>query len=159
MRLKAVVLEMQRLASDNAFSHKELRLTYLTIFQYIVSTSSTGTKMCLCGPGYEAQTVAVTQIQTLSLCTNLAEWAEVEAEGLGVPRSGVHEVPRKQNELQEPAEGFALPHLVAGCIHRHDVWTQVIDLLLKLQFKQDGVEPGPQTFHTTHLEDNKGENK
>lgn len=77
----------------------------------------------------------------------LAEEADVEAKRLGVPRASIHVIADQQNQLQEPAEAFALLHLLASEGHIHDVRPDVIHLLLEGQLEQNAVESRPEEFH------------
>lgn len=79
----------------------------------------------------------------MTLATNLAKEADVEAKRLGVPGAGVHVVPHQQHQLQELAEGLALLHLLAGKRHVHDVRPDVVHLLFEGQLEQDAVEARP----------------
>lgn len=87
--------------------------------------------------------------------THLTEGAEVKAVGLGIARACVHVVAHEQHKFQQLAEGFALPHVLTRRAHRQHVRPHVTHLLLKLQLKQDGVQPRPQALHNTHLQTEK----
>lgn len=70
----------------------------------------------------------------------LAEEVDIEAKRLGVPRAGVHVIADQQHQLQEFAEALALLHFLAGERHIHDVWPDVVHLLLERQLEQNAVE-------------------
>lgn len=73
----------------------------------------------------------------------LAEEADVETKCLGIPRTGVHVIANQQHQLQELAKAVTLLHLLTGECHIHDVWPDVIHLLLKRQLEQNAVETRP----------------
>lgn len=70
----------------------------------------------------------------------LAQEVDVEAKRLGIPRASIHVIANQQHQLQEFSEGFALFHLLTGESDIHDVWPDVIHLLLKGQFEENAVE-------------------
>lgn len=82
---------------------------------------------------------------------HLAQGTEVEAIRLGISRAGIHVIPQQQHQLQQTAEGAALPDLIAGSIYSQDVWTQVVYLLLELQPEKNVAEARAQPFHAAHL--------
>ncbi|TNN59938.1 hypothetical protein EYF80_029842 [Liparis tanakae] len=59
----------------------------------------------------------------------------------------------QQHQLQQAAEGTALPDLIASGVYSQDIWTQVVDLLLKLQPEEDVAEARTQALHAAHLEE------
>lgn len=76
----------------------------------------------------------------------LAEEADVEAECLSISGASVHVIPDQKHHLQEHAETFALLYLLAGECHVHDIWTDVVHLLLKRQLEQNPVQSRTQHF-------------
>lgn len=86
--------------------------------------------------------------------TYLAEEADVEAKGLGIPGASVHVVAHQQYHLQQLAEAVTLLHLLTGERHIHDVRSDVVHLLLEGQLEEDAVEARTQQLHRAHLEEN-----
>lgn len=83
--------------------------------------------------------------------SHLAQVTDAEAEGLGVARAGVHEVAHQQDDLQQLGEGLALAKFLTGGRHRHHVWLQVVELLVKLELEEDGVQTWHQTLDRADL--------
>lgn len=46
---------------------------------------------------------------------------------------------------------MALPDFVAGGVDGHDIWTEVVHLLLKLYPEEDVTEARAQPLHAAHL--------
>lgn len=93
----------------------------------------------------------------LKLQTHLTERTQVKAIRLGVSRTCIHVIPQEQDELQQLAKGTALPDFITGGINRHDIWTEVVHLLLKLYPEEDVAEARTQPLYTAHLQVEKEE--
>lgn len=89
----------------------------------------------------------------LKLQTHLTERTQVKAIRLGISRTCIHVIPQEQDELQQLAKGTALPDFITGCINRHDIWTEVVHLLLKLYPEEDVAEARTQPLYTAHLQE------
>lgn len=81
----------------------------------------------------------------------LTEEGDVEAKSLGIPRASIHVIADQQHQLQEFTEAFTFLHFFTGKCHIHDVWPDVVHLLLKRQLEENAVETWPQEFNRTHL--------
>lgn len=73
----------------------------------------------------------------------LAEEADVETKRLGIPWASIHVIANQQHQLQEFTEAFTLLHFLTSKCHIHDVWPDVIHLLLERQLEQNAVETWP----------------
>lgn len=89
------------------------------------------------------------------MAAHLTERTQVEAVWLGISRARIHVIPQQQDELQQLTKGVALLHFIAGGINSHDIWTEVVHLLLKLYPEEDVVEARTQPLHTAHLPESK----
>lgn len=88
----------------------------------------------------------------LKLKTHLTERTQVKAIWLGISRTCIHVISQQQDELQQLAEGMALPDFITGGVNSHDIRTQVIHLLLKLYPEEDVAEARTQPLHAAHLQ-------
>lgn len=95
----------------------------------------------------------------LKLKTHLTERTQVKAIWLGISRTRIHVIPQQQDELQQLAKGVALPDFITGCVNSHDIWTQVVHLLLKLYPEEDVAEARTQPLHAAHLQVEEKKNK
>lgn len=96
----------------------------------------------------------------LKLKTHLTKRTQVKAIWLGISRTRIHVIPQQQDELQQLAKGVALPDFITGGIDRHDIWTKVVYLLLKLYPEKDVAKARTQPLHAAHLQvDNGGKKK
>lgn len=95
------------------------------------------------------------EILTKRVKAHLAEGTEVKAERLGIAGTCVQVVAQQQHKFQQAAKGAARLDFIAGGVYSQNIWTQVVDLLVKLQSEEDVVESWAQSLHAAHLGHNK----